>query len=115
LTVTQEEVRSLALGLPEAQEAPHFDRASFRVRGKIFATLPPAGDSVVLMLPPEIQSSVIQAHPSNIRPLPAAWQRRGATELVLEGISSDELGGLLASAWRRVAPKSLLNSSGMSA
>ena len=67
--MTQDEVRRLALALPEAVEAPHFDRASFRVRGKIFATLPPSGDSVVLMLPIEIQEAVIQAHPSKIRPL----------------------------------------------
>lgn len=30
------EVRRFALALPEATEAPHFDYASFRVRGKIF-------------------------------------------------------------------------------
>lgn len=110
--MTQGEVRTLALGLPEAQEQPHFDRASFRVRGKIFATLPPSGDSVVLMLPVEIQSAALAAHPSKIRPLPQAWQSRGSTELVLEGIAEDEIAGLLASAWRKVAPKSLIAGSG---
>src|SRR6478672_5062537 len=34
-------VREFALGLPEATEEPHFDFASFRVRGKIFVTVPP--------------------------------------------------------------------------
>jgi hypothetical protein len=111
--MTQDDVRRLALALPEAVEAPHFDRASFRVRGRIFATLPPKGDSVVLMLPIEIQSAVIDAHPSKIRPLPAVWQGRGSTELLLEGISEDELAGLLASAWRKVAPRSLIQTSGM--
>lgn len=99
--MTQEEARRLALALPEVQEAPHFDRASFRVRGRIFATLPPKGDCVVLMLPLEIQSAVMDAHPSKIRPLAQAWQSRGSTELVLDGISGDELAGLLASAWRK--------------
>lgn len=113
--MTQDEVRRLALALPEAVEAPHFDRASFRVRGKIFATLPPSGDSVVLMLPIEIQEAVMQAHPSKIRPLAPAWQSRGSTELLLEGISGAELGGLLLSAWRKIAPKSLIKSSGMQA
>lgn len=113
--MTQDDVRRLAMLLPEAAEAPHFDRASFRVRGKIFATLPPGGDSVVLMLRTEIQEAVMQAHPSKIRPLPAAWQSRGSTELVLEGIPEAELGGLLASAWRKIAPKSLIKSSGMQA
>jgi hypothetical protein len=34
-------VRPLALKMPEAEEAAHFDFPSFRVRGKIFATAQP--------------------------------------------------------------------------
>lgn len=41
--MTLAQVRRLALALPEAAEAPHFDYASFRVRKKIFATAPPDG------------------------------------------------------------------------
>jgi len=37
--VTAEQVRQCALGLPEAFEADHHGRPSFRVAGKIFATL----------------------------------------------------------------------------
>jgi hypothetical protein len=36
------EARRLALALPEVTEQPHFDMASFRVRGKIFVTVPAA-------------------------------------------------------------------------
>ena len=39
-------VRRLALSLPETTEAPHHDMTSFRVGGKIFATMPPQGDRV---------------------------------------------------------------------
>lgn len=38
--VTAEQARELALSLAEAEEKPHHGFASFRVRGKIFATLP---------------------------------------------------------------------------
>lgn len=38
-----EQARRFALSLPEATEEPHFDKASFRVRGRIFATVPPDG------------------------------------------------------------------------
>ena len=31
--------RKIALSLPDAAEAPHFERAAFLVEGKIFATL----------------------------------------------------------------------------
>jgi hypothetical protein len=39
MAVTLDEVRSLALSLPEAVEQDHHGRPSFRVGGKIFATL----------------------------------------------------------------------------
>ena len=35
-----EHARRFALSLPDATEEPHFDMSSFRVRGKIFATVP---------------------------------------------------------------------------
>ena len=115
MTLTQREVRRLALGLPEAEEKPHFERASFRVRGKIFATLPLRGDSVVLMLTPQVRESVRQSYPGALLPLPDAWARRGSTELRLEGIPDGLLADLLLSAWRKVAPKSLLKDQGRSA
>ena len=37
--VTVGTFRQMALSLPGAVELPHFDRASFRVNKKIFATL----------------------------------------------------------------------------
>jgi hypothetical protein len=37
------EARRFALSLPEVTEEPHFDMSSFRVRGKIFVTVPPDG------------------------------------------------------------------------
>ncbi|MGC2166057.1 MAG: MmcQ/YjbR family DNA-binding protein [Gallionella sp.] len=40
--MTLNEARQLALSLPEATEQPHHEPTSFRVRGKIFATI--AGD-----------------------------------------------------------------------
>jgi hypothetical protein len=39
-------IQKLALALPEAHEAPHFDLTSFRVGSKIFATAPLDGDVV---------------------------------------------------------------------
>ena len=46
--VTAAEVRRLALALPGAIEAPHFDSASFRVNKKIFATLGEAAGRAVV-------------------------------------------------------------------
>jgi len=35
-------VRTFALSLPDVTEEPHFHFASFRINGKIFATMPPS-------------------------------------------------------------------------
>lgn len=45
--------RKLALGLPEAVEAPHFELASFRAKGRIFATLAEKEARAVVRLTPE--------------------------------------------------------------
>ena len=39
-------VRRFALSLPDTTEAPHHDFSSFRVRGRIFVTIPP-GETVI--------------------------------------------------------------------
>ena len=43
----------MALALPDTTEAPHHERTSFRVGGKIFATMPPDGASVNVLLDEE--------------------------------------------------------------
>ena len=48
--MTADEARKLALSLPEAVEQDHHGRASFRVGGKIFATMPPDGAALNVML-----------------------------------------------------------------
>src|ERR1700724_1128452 len=50
MAVRAETVRRLALSLPETAEAPHHDMTSFRVAGKIFATMPPEGGRVHVFL-----------------------------------------------------------------
>ena len=48
--ITPALVRRLALRMPESFESSHFSRPDFRVHNKIFATLPPDGQTVVLRL-----------------------------------------------------------------
>lgn len=104
--MTADDIRALALSLPEAQELPHFDRASFRVRGKIFCTLTPDGERVMVKLPVEIKAAVREAHPSACLPLPGAWDRGGATLLSVADMPEDVLADLVRLAWRQVAPQS---------
>ena len=48
--------RTFALSFPESVEAPHFEKASFRYKKKIFATLSLKDKRAVLKLSPEDQS-----------------------------------------------------------
>jgi hypothetical protein len=99
-----DEFRSLALSLPEAVEQAHFERASFRVRGKIFATL--KGDQAVLKLAVEEQTALVAADPDTFF-LPG-WNHQGWTGVRLGQADPAEIEALLETAWRNVAPKKLV-------
>jgi hypothetical protein len=61
--VNLDDARSIALALPAASEAPHHQRTSFRVGGKIFATAEPGGDELNVMVDePEVRAAVAR-HP----------------------------------------------------
>lgn len=106
--MTAADIRALALALPEAVEAPHFEKTSFRVRGKIFATLSADGEILVLKLLPEIKESLAQSDPDAIIPLPGAWDRGGWTQVAIQSMETAKLADLVRLAWRQVAPKSLI-------
>jgi len=99
------DVRALAMALPEVEEAPHFESASFRVRGKILATL--GTETCTLKLPREIQESLSQSDPRAIE-LPAHWGKYGWTTITLAEFEPGRLAELIAMSWRQVAPKALL-------
>ena len=52
------QVRKIALALPEATEQDHHSMISFRVRGKIFATVPDDGHLRVMVDEMEIRAAV---------------------------------------------------------
>jgi len=108
--VTGAGFRRLALGLPEAIEGSHFNNPDFRVGGKIFATLALEKEGYgVLLLTPEQQAGMIEDAPDLFSPVPGGWGRQGATRVSLAKIKPDMLEDALRTAWRRKAPKRLLN------
>ena len=56
---TQDDVRRFALSLPEAEEQDHHGFPSFRVGGKIFATLPDAEHVHVMLEADDIRAAVM--------------------------------------------------------
>lgn len=107
-----EDVRRLALLLPEAVESAHMGKPDFRVRGKIFASLPAGGAFAVVRLEPDHQAAVMSAAPGLVEPAAGAWGRQGWTKIRLSEADEDTVRGLLDSAWRTVAPASLVRGRG---
>ncbi|MEU6563872.1 MmcQ/YjbR family DNA-binding protein [Nocardia nova] len=101
-----DDVRRIALGLPESFEAPHFQMTSFRVRKSIFATLPDAGHAHVMVGESDIREAVAE----NPHCCEERWwgKRLAAVRVDLEAIDTALLTELLTDAWRRKAPRTLV-------
>ena len=102
-----EDVRALALMLPGVEEGAHMGHPDFRVGGRIFATLWVDEERVVLKLPAEHQTLVVEAEPDLFEPVPGAWGRRGWTSLSLDGADEETLRSTLLMAWRCLATDAL--------
>jgi hypothetical protein len=105
--ITAKEVRMLALSLPEVREEPHFDRASFRVGGKIFATIAPDGKSGMLKLDLDAHEALLAAEPETFFSF-GGFSRNGATGVRFTRVKKQVFRELLGEAWRNVAPKKLI-------
>ena len=102
-----ETVRDLALALPEAVEADHHGFPSFRVGGKIFATLKTEPARLMVKLDPEDQLNLCEGHPGVIAPVPGYWGRKGSTFVDYGRADEELLRSLLHIGWTRIAPKRL--------
>jgi hypothetical protein len=101
-----EEVRSVALSLPETLEQPHFDSTSFRVRGHIFATLPPDRERAHIFVGPDDIHAAVAEQPSSCEEL---WwgQKLSGVRVHLADADPVLVAELIIEAWRRKAPKRL--------
>jgi hypothetical protein len=101
-----ETIRQVAMGLPEVTEAPHFDCGSFRVRGKIFVTLPPDGRHAHIFVDEQERLLGLAVHPGFAEPL--LWGRKVLGLRVALANADPEAGRhWVVSAWRARAPKRL--------
>jgi len=105
--VTIEAFRQLALALPDTEEKPHFDLASFRVKNKIFATIHAKANRVMIKLSPVDQSVFCAVDKLAIYPVPGTWGAGGATFFELKRMKKSILKDALQQAWLNVAPKKM--------
>lgn len=95
--LSSDTVRELALGLPGAIEQDHHGFPSFRVEGRIFATLP-APDRLRAMLDEPGIRTAAAAHPAICTEF--FWGKRLAcVEIDLAHASRDLVRDLLTEAW----------------
>jgi hypothetical protein len=95
--MTAEDARRLAVALPDATEQDHHGRPSFRVGGKIFATIWDDATMNVMLDEPGIRTAV-DAHPGWCTE--RYWGRRlSAVAVDLSKASERALTELLTDAW----------------
>lgn len=100
-------IRSFALSLPQTTEEPHFEKPSFRVKKKIFATYEKKNNRLCLKLS-EIDQSVFSTIDKNsIYPVPNKWGKQGWTFVELDKLDNEVLKDALTTAYCRVAPQKL--------
>ncbi|GJD46098.1 hypothetical protein AFCDBAGC_3978 [Methylobacterium cerastii] len=104
-----DDVRALALMLPEAIPGAHKGNPDFRVGGRVFATLWTEEDRLVLRLSPEDQARLLEADPDLFSAIDGAWGRRGWTNLDLDACEEELLRDALLAAWRATAPAGLVS------
>jgi hypothetical protein len=98
--MTIEEVRSFALSLADAVEAPHHGRTSFRVRGKIFATAPQNGESLNVFVNDESAYAAVAEFSEWCQLL--YWGKRlVGVKITLARSDGDAIRELLEEAWAR--------------
>ena len=95
----------MALALPGVIELPHFDRASFRVNKRIFATMQEEKKIAVLMFSPLEQSVFCSFDKTIIYPVPGGWGRQGATIFELGKIKKAMLKDALSVVYNEVVAK----------
>lgn len=95
----------MALALPEAAEQDHHGFPSFRVRGKIFATLPDPAVLRVMLSPDEVAPAVAE-WPAYCAEL---WWGKTLSGVAVDLPAADQdvVRELLTDAWRRKAPATL--------
>ena len=108
--ISDDQIRRLALGLPEAYEDTHRGHPAFRVDKRIFAMLRPtkadAPAHLIVKLGSDDQHNLLEGHPEALAP-GAHYPNHGWTRVWPETADEALVGLILKLAWLHVTPKRL--------
>lgn len=100
-------IRKYALSLPAVTEEPHHTYGSFRVRGKIFVTVPPEQDRVHVFVGDEARDQAIAMYPEFVEKL--MWGKKAlGVRVTLEKADAAAVKRLVRLAWENKAPRALV-------
>ena len=100
---TASDLRRLALALEGTTEAPHFDRAAFKV-ARIYVTLAGDGKTANFKFTPDEQALKCTVAADAFTPVPNAWGKQGWTTATLSKLKAAELEAALEMAHRHAMP-----------
>ncbi len=99
--------RKLALSFPEATEELHFEKSSFRVKKKIFATYDEEKKRACIKLSEVDQDVFSSADRTIIFPVDNKWGKQGWTLIEMSKVKQELFVDALTTAYCEVAPKKL--------
>lgn len=99
--------KKIALAFAEVVEQPHFEKQSFRVNKKIFATYNAITNQATIKLSDIDQEVFSKFDTTIIYPVPNKWGKQGWTIIELNKINEAMLIDALTTSYCTVAPKRL--------
>jgi predicted DNA-binding protein (MmcQ/YjbR family) len=105
--VSIEAFRKIALSFPEATEESHFEKTSFRVKKKIFATYNDLNKRACIKLSEIDQDVFASADRTTIYPVDNKWGKQGWTMIEMKKVKKDLFTDALTTAYCEIAPKKL--------
>ncbi|MBI2280797.1 MAG: MmcQ/YjbR family DNA-binding protein [Bacteroidetes bacterium] len=103
--ITFDTFRKIALSFPETTEEPHFEKTSFRVKNKIFATYDNKNKRACIKLSEIDQNVFSSAVKGIIFPVDNKWGKQGWTLIEMKKVHKDLFVDALTTAYCEVAPK----------
>ncbi|MFI7675435.1 MmcQ/YjbR family DNA-binding protein [Actinophytocola sp. NPDC049390] len=104
--VTENDVRRVALSLPETTEKPSYGTPGFRVKDRLFARLREEGDLLVWVADEGEKRGLVASEPEKFSTTPH-YDGHPSVLVRIEAVDEDELRELLTESWRLRAPKKL--------
>ena len=103
--VSIESFRKLAMSFPDVTEEPHFEKTSFRINKKIFATFDEKNNRAVLKLNVIDQSVFCASSEMIFYPIPNKWGKQGWTIVELSKVRPEMFKDALIRSYENVISK----------